>query len=137
MASGPCLQALAGTIRPYSPAIQNPAAPCYVSNAVTVTIDVAGIPITLRQARIAATYVGTPATTTINGLLIGFISETDANNTVLPLSLPLVGGDPLSSLLPGGAGNCANHSDVDINNGVRGWWFHLNFTAPRVPWIDN
>ena len=42
-----------------------------------MTITLAGIPITLRDARIAATYVGNPATTTTNGLLMGFISEAD------------------------------------------------------------
>ncbi|HUQ07209.1 MAG TPA: DUF4215 domain-containing protein [Kofleriaceae bacterium] len=143
-ASGTCLSPLANTTTgPYTPEITNATGPCYLSDEVTVTINVANIPITLRNARIAATYVGNPASTTINGLLRGFISETDADNTVLPMSLPVVGGRPLSSVLPGGDPpgpgntNCAGHSDVDINNGVRGWWFYLNFSAPRVPWVDN
>jgi hypothetical protein len=124
-------------VRPYTPAITNATGPCYSSNPVTVTINLAGIPITLRQARIAATYVGNPAGNTVNGLLLGFISEADANATILPSTLPLVGGQRLSSLLPGGMGNCAAHSDIDMNGAVRGWWFYLNFTAPRVTWIDN
>jgi hypothetical protein len=27
--------------------------------------------------------------------------------------------------------------DRDMNGAVRGWWFYLNFTAPRVTWFDN
>jgi cysteine-rich repeat protein len=138
MTSGTCLLPVNGTTTAmYTPDVANATGPCYVSNAVTVTVNIAGIPITLNQARIAATYVGSPASNTVNGLLMGFISETDANNTTLPSSLPLVGGDPLSSLLPGGSGNCAGHSDADMNGGVRGWWFYLNFTAPQVTWVDN
>jgi hypothetical protein len=107
-----------------------------VSARTTITIDLGGIPITLRDAQIAATYVGTPASNTTNGLLRGFISETEANATILPSSLPLVGGQRLSSLLPGGMGNCSTRDDRDTNAGVRGWWFYLNFTAPLVPWLD-
>ncbi len=138
MATGMCLTPLAGTQgTPYTPAITSPTGPCYVAGPVTVTISLAGIPITLRDTRIAATYVGNPATTTTNGLLMGFISEADANATILPASLPLVGGQPLSSLLPGGMGNCSSRDDRDMNGTVRGWWFYLNFTAPRVTWVDN
>jgi cysteine-rich repeat protein len=135
-----CLRAIAGTTHPYAPAITNAAAPCYISGPATLTINLGGIPVTLRDAQVAATYVGSPATTTVNGLLKGFISEADANATIIPAAFPLVGGMPLSSLLPGGDPpgpnntNCAPYSDKDINNGVTGWWFYLNFTAPRVTW---
>ncbi len=135
--TGQCLAAIAGTTRPYTPAISNPSAPCFASNPVTVTIDVAGIPVRLTEARIGAAYVGSPAGNLVNGLLMGFISETVANATILPSNLPLVGGQPLSSLLPGGTNNCSPSSDLDINAGVRGWWFYMNFTAPRATWVDN
>ncbi|MBE7451661.1 MAG: DUF4215 domain-containing protein [Kofleriaceae bacterium] len=140
--SGTCLGILPGTVRPYTPAVTQTSSPCFVSSAVTVTIDLSGIPIVLRDARLAATFVGNPAGSLTNGLLRGFISETDANATIIPSSFPLVGGQPLSSLLPGGdppgpGVNCAAHSDVDINSGVRGWWFYLNYPAARVPWSDN
>jgi cysteine-rich repeat protein len=133
MSAGQCLNAIPGTARPYSPAITATGSPCFVTNAVTVTLNLGGIPITLRDARIAGTYVGNPANTLTNGLLMGFISETDANNTTIPASFPLVGGQPLSRLLAGGAGACPSHSDKDTNNGVVGWWFYLNFPARRVP----
>jgi hypothetical protein len=51
-----------------------------------------GIPIPLQDVQVGATYVGNPATQLTNGLMRGFISETDADNTILPASLPLVGG---------------------------------------------
>jgi len=47
-----------------------------------------------------ATYSGNPAQTLLNGLLMGFISEADANATILPATLPLIGGKPLSIVLP-------------------------------------
>lgn len=131
-----CLAPLAGTTRPYAPAVTPADAPCFVSPPGTLTIDLGGIPLTLRDARLAATFVGNPAGNLVNGLLSGFISETDANNIMIPAVLPLVGGQPLSALLPGGAGNCAAHNDKDINGGVMGWWFYFNFSAPRVTLVD-
>ncbi len=132
-AASQCLTFLPGTVRPYTPAITSTAGPCFVTNPVTVTIDLGGIPITLRDARVAATYVGNPATALSNGLLMGFISQADANTTIIPASFPLVGGMPLSALLPGGTNNCAAHNDRDLNNGVMGWWFYMNFPATRRP----
>ena len=127
-----CLAPLPGTTRPYSPAIVTTAPACFASDAVTLVLGLAGIPVTLRDARVAATWVGDPATQLVNGLISGFVSEADANAVILPASLPLVGGQPLSALLPGGGGNCAPHSDKDVNNGVVGWWFYFNFPAARV-----
>ena len=136
MSGTQCLDALAGTTHGYSPAITPTSAPCFVTSPVTLTITVADIPITLHDARIAATYVGNPATTLANGLLMGFMSETDADNTTLPSSLPLVGGHPLSELLAGGKNSCPKYSDMDTDNGVTGWWFYLNFPAAKVTWTD-
>jgi cysteine-rich repeat protein len=133
--SGTCLGPVPGTTRAsYTPAISVPTPPCFVSNAVTLTITVSGIPITLRDAQVSARYGGTPVTSFTNGLLRGFVSEADANATIIPASIPLVGGRPLSSLLPGGAGACPSFSDKDTN-GVVGWWFYMNFSATRVPWM--
>jgi cysteine-rich repeat protein len=134
--SGTCLAPLAGTTHPYVPPVTASTGPCFASTATTITISLSGIPITLHDARIAGTFVGNPATSLTNGLLIGFISETDANNTIIPSTFPVVGGQPLSSLLPGGTGNCATVSDKDTDGGVVGWWFYLNFPASRVAWSD-
>ncbi len=139
--AGTCLGALAGTTHPYAPAITTPTATpagaCFAAPLGTFTINLGGIPITLRDTTFAATYVGNPAGSVANGLLRGFISETDADATIIPNSFPLVGGQPLSSLLPGGTNACPSYSDKDTDAGVVGWWFYLNFPAPKVTWVDN
>jgi cysteine-rich repeat protein len=88
MSTGTCLAPVPGTTRPYSPAITSTTAPCFVTSPVTVTINLSGIPITLHDAQVAARYVGNPATSMANGLLRGFISEADANATIIPASFP-------------------------------------------------
>jgi hypothetical protein len=127
-----CLSTLAGTTKPYAPAVTVPSAPCFVVSLGTVTLNVAGIPITLQDTYLAATYVGFPASGLSNGLIRGFISEADANATIIPQSMALFGGQPLSSLWPGGNNCCATFSDKDVNNGTVGWYCYLNFVASRV-----
>ncbi|MBK7076887.1 MAG: hypothetical protein IPH44_31810 [Myxococcales bacterium] len=136
-ATGTCLAPIAGTTATpaYSPAITSTTGPCYSAGPVSVTLSLAGTPVTLTDARIAATYSGNPAATTVNGLLTGFVAEATADNTIL--TLPVLGMRTLSSLLPGGTGNCSPRDDRDMNGAARGWWFYLNFTAPRVTWVDN
>lgn len=139
-----CLGAIAGTTRPYSPAISTPGGPCFASDAESITVSLSGIPVTLSDARIAARYVGSPATNLVSGLIRGFISEADADATILPMDLPLIGGSPLSFVLPGGdppgnnnanCRNASNHDDKDVGpGGVTGWYFYLNFTARVVPY---
>jgi len=143
--TGTCLAPIAGTTgtrnnqgqinSTYNPPVTSPSAPCYSTQAFNLTVEVGGIQIPLEDVRIGATYVGNPATSQTNGLLMGFISEEDADNVILPSSLPLIGGDPLSKLLRGGTGNCATGSDKDTGpNGEVGWWFYFNFPANQVPW---
>lgn len=133
--AGTCLGAIPGTIGSpaYSPAIAAPVAPCFVTNERTLTIDSNGTPITLRRAQIAAAVVGT-GTQLTQGLLRGFISEADANAVLI--NNPLVPGQTftLSSLLPGGVGNCSSRNDKDTVDGVSGWWFYLNFNAAPAPY---
>jgi cysteine-rich repeat protein len=136
--TGACLAPVAGSVHTmpaaYAPAITSPAVPCYVSAPFTLTLGLAGIPVTLRDTQLSATWVGNPAASAVNGLLRGFLSEADANATVIPATFPLVGGQRLSSLLPGGTGNCAPFSDKDTSNGVTGWWFYFNYPARTAPW---
>jgi len=136
---GTCLGTLPGTVRPYVPAVTTTGFPCFVTDEMTLTIDLSGIPLTLRNARVSGRYAGTPATSITNGLIRGFVSEADANNTTIPASFPLIGGQRLSALLPGGDPPgaeqcCASHNDKDIVDGVQGWWFYFNFTASEVPY---
>ncbi|MEC9372967.1 MAG: hypothetical protein VYC34_03950, partial [Planctomycetota bacterium] len=128
-----CLGIVPGTVRPYSPAVTTTTGPCFSTSAQSVTLDLGGIPVTLQDAQFAATYVGGADPTSLtNGLIRGFLSEADAEATVLPPDVPIVGGQTLAALLRGGSGNCASGSDQDVLNSVPGWWMYLNFTATRV-----
>jgi len=133
--TGTCLDVLPGTTTAsYSPDVATPTAPCFATDEMTLTFDLAGIPLTLEGVQIGASYVGNPATAETKGLIRGFISEADADAIILPAEFPLVGGYPLSKLLPGGTENPAGHDDRDVREGVTGWWFYLNFAATRTPW---
>lgn len=137
MGSGTCLAPMTDTTTAmYDPQVASPSGPCFVSDTQTITVDLSGIVVTLRDARVAGTYQGSPATGVQTGLLMGFLSEADADAATLPSDLPLVGGMPVSSTLPGGNGNCASHDDRDMNGGTSGWWFYLSYTAVMAPWTD-
>jgi cysteine-rich repeat protein len=134
MSSGTCLAPYPGTVSTagYVPAITDATASCFVTAAVTITLDLQGTMVPLYDAQVGGTYVGAPATSLTNGLMRGFISETDAD--LITIDLGPLGMATLSSLLPGGTGNCASHDDRDVGlDGVTmGWWFYLNFPADVV-----
>jgi len=133
--TGTCLDAIAGTTHGYSPAITATPGPCFASDPRELAVQLNGVSITLKSAQVAATWNGTPATGLTSRLLRGFISEADADATIIPL--PFLGDTPLSKLLPGGTGNCAGYSDKDVGpGGVTGWYFYLNFTAVNNPWSE-
>jgi len=138
--AGVCLEPLPGTSGPgnmgsYTPPITTPSASCFATTPVTLTFPFGVFTVPLQDVSAGATYVGDPANQFINGLLRGFLSEADADMIIIPPSVPLVGGQPVSRLLPGGTGSCAPHTAKDIGPGSQpGWDFHLNFTARRVTW---
>lgn len=135
VASGICLAPLAGTTYdPYAPEAPQPLAPGFASQPRTMTLALAGLPVPLRGVRVGAAFVGAPVDRFEPGLLIGFLAESDADQIPLPPDLPLVGGQPLSILLPGGGGNCAAHDDRDSFEGAAGWWFYFEFPADATPW---
>ncbi len=139
MAAGTCLGLLPMTTRASYGAITTPMGPCFVTDATPFTVNVGGVMITLSEAQFAATYSGVPATQLINGLLRGFLSEADANATILPASIAVVGGMTLAAVLAGGMGNCrtGTGSDMDTNAaGTRGWYMYFNFTAVTVPYTE-
>jgi len=137
---GVCLQPLAGTTGPgnignYMPPVSSAPAPCFSQPPTTATFTLAGIEIPLVAVRLAATYVGNPASSLSNGLIVGFLAESTADTILLPPTVPLFGNQPLSVVLPGGTGNCALHDDRDVGpGGALGWYFYLNFSAHRVTW---
>lgn len=134
---GTCLAPVAGTTSGYSPQITTPTAPCFSTAATLIGFDLAGVVIPLQSARIGGTYIGSPVTSIENGLGYGFLSEATADQIILPPTLALVGGLPLSTLLPGGTGNCSATDDRDLGPGgsTLGWWIYFNFTAVQVPYI--
>ena len=136
-ASGTCLAPIAGTTRATYGALNSPGAPCFATAATPVSVTLSGIPLTLHDTRVAATYNATPATGLTSGLLFGFVTEADADATILSPSLPLIGGHSLSSVLAGGTNACtaAAFSDKDTNNAVAGWWFYFDFTATQVHYV--
>jgi cysteine-rich repeat protein len=124
-----CLEPLAGTTGGYSPAVITPGAPCFSSAPASFDVTLGSIVLPLKEARIAATYVGDPATQLTQGLIAGFVTETDADAIILPADLLVVGGMPRSALL--------EESDKDTGpGGAVGWWFYLNFTAQPAAYTD-
>ncbi len=137
--AGVCLATIPGTTYPpYDPDVTVPSHPCFVTDAATITLDLAGVTLTLEDARVAALYVGTPASGLQKGLVRGFVSEASAQAMLMPATWPTVGGLPLSTLLPGGFGNCAVHDDRDLGTDgtTTGWWLYFNFIAAAVPYDE-
>ena len=66
--------------------------------------------------------------------------EAAAQAILLPSDLPLVGGNRLSAVLPGGAGNdctpAGDDRDVGPDGTTRGWYFYLNFEAAQAPYTE-
>jgi hypothetical protein len=123
-----CLAPGAGTTGDYDPSVTTPGGPCFSTDAHQVSLNLGTVALTLDNAQIAGTY-STSGHSVSNGLMIGFISEAAADAILLPEDLPLVGGDPLSSLLL--------EEDMDEGpGGVTGWWFYLNFTAGEVTYTE-
>lgn len=67
-------------------------------------------------------------------MIKGFISETDTENIVFPEITPVIGGQYLSSLLPGGMGNCSSKDDRDLftDSKTSGWWFYFNTQSELI-----
>ncbi len=134
LGAGTCLETVAGTTSGYAPAVDEPAAPCFVTVAETVPFQLGDLTVTLEDVQLAATFAGDPLALDA-GLVRGFLSEAAADALLLPPDLPIVSGQPLSILLPGGTGNCAAGDDRDVHQAVSGWWFYFNYTAERVFYI--
>jgi hypothetical protein len=132
-ATGTCLSSIAGTVKPYNPAVMSATGPCFSIGAVNVTASVFGTQVPLQQLQVGATYLGSPATGMMNGIIRGFLTQADADATSIAF-----GPFParLSSFLPGGQNNCASFSDKDILGMTEGWWIYFNFTATSVPWSE-
>ena len=147
----------AGAPAAYAPAANTVTGPCFISDQETIMITLSGIVIPLERARISATYSGSPPTQLVSGVITGFLSERAAADTLLPATLPLVGGDPLYSVLQAGGRSVMNSAGMTIASAcnineagsgnvaeddadnvtgpaTRGFWFYLNFRATLATW---
>ncbi len=127
-----CFEPITGTTGGYTPPVASIATPCFITSNKDVTqFDFNGIGLPLYGVKSA----GAAASNAPGGRVMfrGFLRETDANAALIPASVPLVGGRPVSVLLPGGAGNCSTRNDKDTLDGVPGWWFYLEQTIALVP----
>jgi len=129
--AGVCVGVLPATTSGYSPGVSVPVNTCFQTAPQTMTISLQGAMISLYEARIGAVYSGDPATNLVTGLIRGFVTRQDAENTIIPL--PLLGDVPLATLLRGGRDNCTSGSDEDTRDGVPGWYFYLNISATKTP----
>lgn len=129
-ASASCLDALAGTTTAgYGPVVPVPS-PCFASNAVDVTVNLGTVTLPLKSARISATYSGSPATTLVTGLLMGYVTKADADVTIVPV--PFFGDMPLSDILkPEDMDDDPSGAPAD-----NGWWFYLSVEAVEVPYTS-
>ena len=116
---------------------------CYVSDTTSIDLplEIEGeqLTLSLQDARIGARFDDDGATAVEDGLIIGFLSEQDADEVELDL-----GGESYNlgeDLLPSdGAGvadcdpstHCGGPDARVSRNGQCGWWFAFNFTGQRL-----
>ncbi|WP_236606820.1 DUF4215 domain-containing protein [Sandaracinus amylolyticus] len=142
-----CLQALDGTTGGYSPAVASTTAAagaaCFTADIGELTINLAGIPITLSDTRIAGRWSGNPASAITNGLIRGFLPVAVADGIVIPpgtTGQAAIDNRPLSALFRGGMNNCSQaaptRGDRDTHMGMDGWWLYLSYVADRAPYTE-
>jgi cysteine-rich repeat protein len=145
MAGGECLGVVAGTLtEAYATPPETPMGPCFVTDEFDAVIKMGDLSVPLTDGNIAATYDADPATGLISGLIRGFVTEADAQATIIPIDVVLVGGKSLAEVLAGGIapGSCTIGSDPIGDDrdtgpgGASGWWFYVNFTATTIPFED-
>ena len=130
-----CLEPLDGTTSDYSPPVSSVAPDCYVSEGVDLALDIGGIMVELESARVSAQYSADgDGVAMVGGLIRGFMSEQRASEITLPDDLPVVGGQPVDSILPGSDSGCSpiDARDIGPDGSSQGWWFYLNFEASAV-----
>lgn len=137
LAAGTCLAPHPGTTGGYLPAPAEPVAPCFTSSPQQVILELLGTALELVDSQAGGEFTGPPLPSIENGLLLGFLSEATADTILLPADIPIVGGQPISILLPGGTGNCAAGDDRDLHQGESGWWFYLDYRAEPVPFVGD
>jgi hypothetical protein len=135
VATGAVMTPVPGTTSGYSPAITSPTGPGFYTDASTIAESLQGVNLTYYGYQVSAAYSGAPATGLVSGLIAAFITQSDAQATVIDFGGP-IGSVTLDSILKGGAGGCAG-DDRDTYNAQTGWWFYYNFTATQVTYTGS
>jgi hypothetical protein len=104
-------------------------APCFVTERAAVALRLGLVEFPLQDFEVAAAYAEGGLG---HGLLRGFLREADADEQLLPEHMAVIGGRPVSFLLPGGSDNCAGHDERVMHDGEAGWWIYANFRATRI-----
>lgn len=135
--SGACFPPSAYEGSPNYGGQNNPTGPCFKSEPTDVSLSIADIELDLVEASVAAKYVGDPAGKLAEGILIGFLPKSVADNAFIEIDAPIVGGTfAISHFLKGGGG-CGGGDDSETFNGEKGWWMYLNFEAEVVDnWVE-
>jgi hypothetical protein len=129
---GSCLEPMPDTTSDFSPAIDVPMAPCFVTTeARDFTINLGGVSIALTSARIAANYDGDAPGKLEHGLLMGFVTQAHAMAALLPDYLPLLGGTPLTEYL-----RDQDRDTTHSPNSEDGFWLYINFVAVPVQYMQ-
>ncbi|MCB9594013.1 MAG: hypothetical protein H6719_14865 [Sandaracinaceae bacterium] len=139
-----CMRADATHLNPsYTDPVNVASGPCFVTAPQTFMVGLGAVVITLSSAQMGGTFVGGASPTrAVNGVIRGFLSETEARTATFDATIPIVGGDTIySHLAAGGDAGSACESissfttdDTDMLAGERGFWFYLNFEAEVVQW---
>jgi hypothetical protein len=117
----------------YTPSVTESTGPCFSTAPVSLTLNLGWVAMPLQEARVAATYDGSPVSGEVNGLIRGFLTEAAAED-ILFTDGPLA-GLTLSNLLAGGQDSPQTaFDDRDTLNGVTGWWIYVNFTGIGTDW---
>ncbi|MBC8069005.1 MAG: hypothetical protein IAG13_11785 [Deltaproteobacteria bacterium] len=122
--AGTCQQAEAADLGGYDPAPQTTSGPCFVTAMASVTITTSSFSLPITNATVSARYVGDPAGNLVEGSIIGFVTQADADAALLSEDVMVVGGMPVSALL--------KDSDKDMDGA--GWMFHIDYTAVPSDW---
>lgn len=131
-----CRAALPGTVQPYDPPVPSIAGPCFATAPADIALTFDGVELDLENATLAGDWSSIDDGDIPGGLLRGFLAEDDADAIIIPEEIEVIGGQPLSALLPGGSGNCSELDDTDTLDGVTGWWFYFEYQAESVPQAD-
>lgn len=144
-AASVCMRADPTHLNPaYTAPINVASGPCFLTDPQTFMVNLGAVTVTLSGGQMAGTFVGgaTPSRI-VNGVIRGFLPESEARVATFDPMIPIVGGDTIfEHLAAGGAPGSAcegvagfGTDDRDTVAGEAGFWFYLNFEAERVDWL--